>query len=116
MLALGPLVEHPRRSFQPHPPQPRPVLFVVVDQHRDFRAVADVLEALQAARPLGLLVDGRVEDVSVEGEAERDEVRATPAVERGQAADPRLDVDAARERERPPPERTREDERELIRL
>lgn len=32
------------------------------------------------------------------------------------AEDERRDVDAARERERPPPERTREDERELIRL
>jgi hypothetical protein len=32
------------------------------------------------------------------------------------AEDERREVEAARERETPPPERTREDERELIRL
>jgi hypothetical protein len=32
------------------------------------------------------------------------------------AEDERREVEAAREREAPPPERTREDERELIRL
>jgi hypothetical protein len=35
-LPLRPLVQRLRRSVHPNPPKPRPVLLVVVDEHRDL--------------------------------------------------------------------------------
>src|SRR5581483_6519935 len=40
------ILHDPRPPPQPHPPELRPVVFVVVDQHLDLGARVDVLQAL----------------------------------------------------------------------
>ena len=75
-------------ASQPHPPQARPVLVPVVDHDLDARVRRDVRQPTQPPRPLRLLVDGRVERVALEREADRDDVRGPVRSDRGQPCDP----------------------------
>ena len=68
-----------RRPREPHPPESRPVLVPVVDHDLDPGVRLDVREPAEPPRRLRLLVDGRVERVAVEREADRDDVRAAVA-------------------------------------
>jgi len=87
----GPAIVHdPRRSAQAHPPEPRPVVLVVVDQHLDPRVRLDVREPLQSARSFRLLVHGRVQRVALDREADRDDVRAAVGANGRQPRDGRL--------------------------
>src|SRR5438132_1539547 len=70
------LLDDSRPPVEPHPPQARPVLVPVVDQHLDRGVRLDVREPLEPARRLGLRVDRGVERVAVEREADRDDVWA----------------------------------------
>ena len=76
------------RAAQPHPPEPRPVLVVVVDQHLDARIGLDVAQPLQAPGPLRLLVDRRVQRVALDHEADRDDVRPPGRRRRSRGARP----------------------------
>ena len=69
------VVDHAPASPEPHPPQLRPVVVVVVDDDLDARVALDVGEASELPRPLRLLVDGRIERVAVEREADRNDAR-----------------------------------------
>jgi hypothetical protein len=62
----------------------------VVDQHLDVRVRLDVAQALQRARAFGLLVDGGIERVAVEREADRDDVGTSLRVDGGQPGDTRI--------------------------
>jgi hypothetical protein len=61
----------------------------VVDEQARPRVGADVVQALQAGRRLGLGVDGRPQAVALHREAARDDVRAPVGADGGEAADPR---------------------------
>ncbi len=68
----------------------RPVGVVVhIDQHLDVRLVRDIAEAADPrdVAALGLLVDGRVQGVAFEREADGDEVRAAVRVGGREARD-----------------------------
>ena len=74
-------------AAQPHPPELRPVVVVVVDDDLDARVALDVGEAREPPRPLRLLVDGRVERVAVEREADGDDARRAVRPDRRQPRD-----------------------------
>src|ERR671934_2350969 len=75
MLALLAGVEHARAAAQPNPPQPLPVLLVVVDEDRHIRTGAGVLDPAERPRALRLAVDRRVQRLAVEREDDRHEMR-----------------------------------------
>ena len=65
------------------PPELAPVLFVVIDEQGDVRVLADVADAAEVRRGLGLVVDRDVDPVVfVDCERDRDQVRAAAAVGR----------------------------------
>ena len=79
----------PDAPVAPHPPQPGPVIVVVVvDEHRHRRMGGDVGQALQRRRPLRLGVDRAVHRVAGEDEDEGNDVRTAVAPHRRQPGDP----------------------------
>ena len=72
-----------------HPPQPVPVLLVVVDEEADLRVGADVLHALQGRAGLRLGVDRRPHAIALHREAAHDDMGATVRAHGGQPADAR---------------------------
>src|SRR5439155_5841324 len=78
---------------EPHPPEPRPVLVVVVDDDLDGWVRSDVLDAPERGRSLRLLIDRPVEPDLVgirrdEREDERHHVRAAVSADRRHPTDP----------------------------
>jgi hypothetical protein len=90
MRKLVAVVEHACTAAHADPPQPPPILLVVVDQDRHVRAGARVLDSPQRPRALRLGVDGRVERVAVDGEHDRDEMRLPVRIGCRQPCDARL--------------------------
>src|SRR4029450_13648928 len=85
-----PVVLDAARPVEAHPPQPRPVLLVVVDQQRGDPGGAQVLEPDQVEGRLRLVVDGGVDRVALEDEAAGDDGGGPARCDRGQPAHPRL--------------------------
>jgi probable F420-dependent oxidoreductase len=95
LLGLRAAVENTRVATEANPPEPRPVVLVVIDEDRDVGPPAGVLDPPQRARALRLRVDRRVERVAVEREHDRDEMRTAIVVDRGEASDPRASYTVA---------------------
>jgi probable F420-dependent oxidoreductase len=83
-------VEHPCVAAEPHPPEPGPVVLVVVDEGRHLRPAAGVLDPPQRPRPLRLRVDGGVESVARECEHDWHKVWPTVGVDGRKPGDPRV--------------------------
>src|SRR5207245_1082612 len=81
--------EHLRRSSDPHPPEARPVLFVVIHEERRPRALAYVPQPSKVARAFGLVVDGAVEPDPLQREADRHQVRPPVGLAGREPRDPR---------------------------
>ena len=71
-------------AIEPDPPEPRPVVLVVVYQHGYPRIGGGILQAAQAGGTLRLPVDGRVQHVRVEHKTERNQVGGAVAANGGQ--------------------------------
>ena len=85
-LLLG--LDDPRLAVRPDPPQPLPIVLVAVHQHRHARVLADVAEAAQVRRALGLVVH-RVDDpIAHRRERERDDVRSAVRARGGESRHP----------------------------
>jgi probable F420-dependent oxidoreductase len=82
-------VQDPCSTAETDPPQPAPVLLVVVDEYRDVRVAARVLDPEEGPGALRLLVDSRVEGVAFESEHDRNEVWPAVRAHRRQAGDAR---------------------------
>src|SRR6185503_9737095 len=67
-------IDDARLPVEPHPPQPAPFLFVVIDEHRYRRVGGDVSQSLEVPGPFRFCVDREIQVVTLEGEADRDEV------------------------------------------
>ena len=81
-------VEQPRDPVRPCPPQRGPVVLVVVGEQRDRRVVRDVPQPREPHRRLRLdVVDRAVDPPAVDGEDDRDEVRAAVGARRREARD-----------------------------
>jgi hypothetical protein len=80
-------VDHLAGPVGAHPPEPSPVVLVVVDHEGAPRIGTHVRQALQAARALRLRVDGRVDGVVDEGEHDRDDVRSAVRPHRREVGD-----------------------------
>ena len=66
-----------------------PVFLIVIDNERDLRIVSNIAQTLKLSgrASLWLFVDGRVEVFAVESEADRDRVRLTESIGRGEMSD-----------------------------
>lgn len=90
VLRLWAILDDPRRPVDSNPPQPGPVVLVMVDQDADSGVRGQVLQPLQLARSLWLRIDGKVEDVALHGEGDGHQVRLTVGTGRGQPSDRRV--------------------------
>jgi len=83
--ALRLLADDRGRRVDAHPPQRAPVLLVVVDEEADLRIRLDVAQPLEGGGALGLVVDGRDDQVRAGG-GERDgyDVRAAVGADGGE--------------------------------
>ena len=90
MSRLLAAVEHACVAAEPHPPEPGPVVVVVVDEDRHLRPAAGVLDPAQRPRPLRLRVNGRVERVADEREHNWDKVWAPVGVDGRKPGDARV--------------------------
>ncbi len=78
-----------RGPIESDPPEPRPVILVMVDQDGDRGVGGDVAKALEIGRSFWLCVDRKVERSVIEGEADRDGVRPPVRTDRRKARHPR---------------------------
>src|SRR5262249_26603560 len=83
-LELRSSLERSRSAVQPDPPEPRPVVLVVIHQDRHPWIGGRVLQAAPPGAPFGLAVDGRVQYVGVEHETEWNHVWGSVATDGGQ--------------------------------
>lgn len=70
-----------------HVRQPAPIFLVVIDHQRDRGISFDIAQSLQLNRAFGLFVDGRVEILAVENEADRNDVGLAGLVRGGEMRD-----------------------------
>lgn len=89
MFPFVAIVEDTRVAAQSNPPEPTPVVLVVVDEDCHVRARTGVLDPPELRRPFRLAVDGGVDRVAVECEDDRDEVRPPVRVGCRQPSDTR---------------------------
>jgi len=77
------------RTGNEHVRELAPVFLIVIDNERDLRVVSNVAQTLELSgrTSLWLFVDGRVEVFAVESEADRDHVRLTESIGRGEMSD-----------------------------
>ena len=78
----------PSNPVQPYPPEPVPVVLVVVHQYRDVRVLLDVGHPAQAERGLRLGVHRRVDDPVPVGEHDGDQVGAARPIGRSESGRP----------------------------
>ncbi len=83
-------VQHLGAALHHDPAEPAPVLVVAIRDERDERVLANVGYAFQAHRraSLRLLVDGEVQSVPVDDEADGYHVRMTGGIGRREARNP----------------------------
>src|SRR6266513_6302181 len=74
-LRVRVVIEDVRDTVDADPPQPRPVVFVVVDEDTYTRIPRDVAQALEVAASLGFVVDGEVEVIVIVRKSDGDDVR-----------------------------------------
>src|SRR5262249_30409129 len=86
---LSAAIDHSSGTVDPHPPQSRPVVVVVVDEQADVRVRAHVLESLQRTTALRFRVDRRHDRVAVQRKTHRDDVGAPVVAHRRQPGDAR---------------------------
>ena len=87
-MCFAPL-QYTSRSSNQNIAELAPVFLIVIDNERDLRIVSNVAQAFEISRrsPLRLFIDGRVEGFAVEREADRDHVRLTESIGRGEMSD-----------------------------
>ena len=78
-----------RPAVDADPPELVPVVGVVVGQQRDPGVLPDVAEALQLRRRLRLVIDGDVDQVVIDGERDRHQIRLPVRARRRQPGHPR---------------------------
>ena len=77
-------------SVDTDPPKGRPIFFVVIDQERGSCVRAQIGEPAQRKCRLWFRIDGRIEHISRQREAARNDVGMPVRSDRCQAADPRV--------------------------
>ena len=77
------------RTGNEHVPEFAPVFLVVINHQRDLWMLFNIAQALELGgrASFGFFVDGRVEVVVVEYEADRNHVRLTGSIGRGEMGD-----------------------------
>ena len=95
MLGLCPVCHDTRLTVHPNPPQPVPVLLVVVDKNGDGWVRGNVAEPLEVRSSFRLGVNGEIENLPIEGKANRHDMRSAITPDGGQARHPsRIDAPA----------------------
>ena len=61
----------------------------MVDEDGDGGVLSDVRKPPECRRPLGLVVDGAVDDIAIDGKHDRHQVRATLRIRSGEPGNPR---------------------------
>lgn len=87
-MGLGVVGDDASRAVGAHPPEPGPVLLVMIDEHRDGGIRGDVLQALEIRGALGFGVDREVQLVAIEREDDRHDVRSPIVAYGRKACDP----------------------------
>ena len=77
------------RTGNEHVRELAPVFLIVIDNERDLRILLNIAQAFEISRrsALWLFVDGRIKTLAVESEADRDRVRLTESIGRGEMSD-----------------------------
>jgi hypothetical protein len=76
---------HASIAVHPNPPQPIPVVLVVIDKDRNPRVRHEVADAFEVGGPFGLGVDGEVERLLIEREGDRHYMRLSVNTDGGQS-------------------------------
>jgi len=74
MLSLLLVCHHSRLTVEPNPPQPVPLVLVMVDENGDRRVRRDVAKALEVGRSFRLGINGEVQNLPVKGKGNRHEM------------------------------------------
>jgi len=82
-------LQYTSRSSNQNVVELAPVFLIVIDNERDLRVVSNVAQTLELSgcTSFWLFVDRRVEAFAVESEADRDPVRLTESIGRGEMSD-----------------------------